>query len=252
MSLPKQPSRIPFAWELNWKVCVFSALLLPLLCGLGLWQLERAEEKLTLQQSLELEQAKPAIAFEQYQNTADVNAFSYREVTVMGHFLVNTYWLMENKVHQGQIGFEVLMPFMTDTGQMVMVNRGWVPGLGYRDRLPEITTPENTQTLSGRLVRPTQNTLLADAKVAQSGWPKLILESNFAHFEQALGHSLWPQILQLEPFSPGAFITQWQPINMTAAKHQAYAVQWFGLAIALAVLTLIANSNLLQWLKQNT
>jgi cytochrome oxidase assembly protein ShyY1 len=36
------------------------------------------------------------------------------------------------------------------------------------------------------------------------------------------------------------------------AKHTGYAVQWFVMALVLLLMTLIANSNLAEWLKQRS
>jgi len=40
---------------------------------------------------------------------------------------------------------------------------------------------------------------------------------------------------------PGAFRADWQPDRMGPQTHYGYAVQWFSLALALLVLTIIAS-----------
>ncbi len=250
MTLPKAPqASLRFRWELNWKVCLFSVVFLPVFCTLGFWQLSRAEQKHTLAQTLEAEQAKPPIPFTLYQRDAELQGISYRPVELTGAFAPDQYWLLENKTHQGRIGYEVIMPFLTLSGQWVVINRGWIPSTGYRDLLPSVDTPIGEQTLWGWMVNPSQNRFLAGATVAKTGWPKLMLEPDFEIFEQGLGQSVWPQLLQIAPESPGAFTTHWQPITMPAEKHRGYAVQWFSMAFFLLVLTLVANSNIVQWIQ---
>ena len=61
---------------------------------------------------------------------------------------------------------------------------------------------------------------------------------------ESVGKSLAPGILKLDEASPGAFRTGWQAVNMMPERHTGYALQWFGLALALAILTLFANTNL--------
>ena len=39
-----------YRWEANWKILLFVLLVVPILIKLGFWQLERAEEKTTLQE----------------------------------------------------------------------------------------------------------------------------------------------------------------------------------------------------------
>ena len=249
MNVSELATPIPFRWQINGKLCVFAFCFLPLLVSLGGWQIARAQQKLTLSQTIATEQAKPAVDFADYKNTVNPEGFSYRAVTLTGRFIAEHYWLIENKTFNGQTGFEVVMPVQADTGDIVLVNRGWLKGSGDRQHLPMITTPAGVVQLQGWLTTPSHNRLLTGA-VSNAGWPKLILQLNFAQQEQELGRTLWPQVLQLQEQSMAALTTHWQPINMPAAKHYGYAVQWFAMALALAILTFIANSNFVQWMKQ--
>mgnify|MGYP000143624448 CR=1 FL=1 len=58
--------------------------------------------------------------------------------------------------------------------------------------------------------------------------------------------------LRLDQDSPGALQTGWAAVSVQPAKHTGYAVQWFVMALVLLLMTLIANSNLVEWLKQRS
>jgi len=47
--------------------------------------------------------------------------------------------------------------------------------------------------------------------------------------------------LLLDPDAADGFARAWQPQVMTPEKHIAYAVQWFGLAIALFIIYIVVN-----------
>ena len=62
--------------------------------------------------------------------------------------------------------------------------------------------------------------------------------------ENVEGELLAPFVVRLAADQPGALRVDWQVINMQPEKHIAYAVQWFGMALALVIMSLIANSNI--------
>ncbi len=253
-----------FKWALNWKVCLFSALLMPLLTGLGIWQLQRADQKRTLQQSLEAEQAKPpeviTALISQFDAANLPVAFNYRQVIASGYFLRDYYWLLENKVFGGKAGFEVVMPMvLANDGhsplQVVLVNRGWLVGGAHRGELPKVSTQEGPIEVVGQLAIPTVNVLHQSAKV-EVGWPKRALSAQLESFTAQLtaANPKWqnvlPFVLYLSPASTAALTPIWQPVVMPAYKHTGYAVQWFSMAFVLLVLTVFANSNLASVLKR--
>jgi len=246
MNLIELPAQ-GFRWELNWKVCTFSALFLPLLFGLGVWQLNRAAEKLTITQEIDQEQAKPALTWQQLKNMNE-NMANYRAVELTGKFLKRQYWLLENKVVKGQVGMQVIMPFELPSGVVVLVNRGWVRTHSDRSILPSFSTPDNSVKLQGILVTPYKNKFLSNAG-QDKGWPKRILQVQIDELANQLDRVAWPQLLLLKADSFGAFYIDWQPVTVSSERHKGYAVQWFSMAFALMVFTIIANSNLVEWWK---
>jgi cytochrome oxidase assembly protein ShyY1 len=66
--------------------------------------------------------------------------------------------------------------------------------------------------------------------------------------ERRLGRALFPDVVRLES-SPG-LDTGWIVVNLTPEQHLGYAVQWFALATALAILTFVTNSNIAEVLRR--
>lgn len=250
-SSKQTPPKPKFHVELNWKLALFALLFLPLLVGLGFWQLERAEEKKTIQESWHQQQALPPVPFA---DVAENSGHLYRRVTMSGRFLPEHYFLLENQINNGRLGYEVIMPFILDeSGQPVLINRGWVAADPYREELPEFDTPQMPLVVSGMLIQPGLNRLIESADHVDQ-WPHRVLQIDPGAMEQLLetvgvAELASPSVLHLDPDSAAALDVDWQPVNLSPSTHLGYAVQWFAMALALLILTLFANTNFAQWLR---
>lgn len=230
---------------------VFLAILLLL----GFWQLERAAEKQQLLDHIAAQQAQAPLALEAVDNltpavTADGftpgPSLTYRRVTVTGRFDPQRYWLLDNQVQQGVVGYHVIGVFEASPVLRVLVNRGWIAAPLYRDQLPVVEWPAGLQTLTGRMVMPADNPLLKTApqNPEVSGWPLRIQELALRDAERQLGITVFPALLQLAPDDPAALVMEWRDVNVSVSKHQGYAVQWFAMAVALVVALVFANTDL--------
>lgn len=236
--------RPAFRLDLNWKITLFTMLFLPVLIGLGFWQLERAEQKRIIQESLARQQALPPIDWQEYQQmAAEQGELRYRRIRLTGRFDDQRSYLIENKTHQGRWGYHLVTPFYLSGGEALLVNRGWLAGTGYRDQLPEFETPRQEVTIDGWLFTPSKNRLLREQPTGGQ-WPKLRLAVDAEIAQKDMQRPFAPQLLQLGEQNPGAYVIEWQPLNMSPTQHIGYSVQWFGLALALAILWLAANSNI--------
>lgn len=234
-----------FRLEPNWKICLFGALLLPVLIALGFWQLERARQKQTIQHALEVRQALPPLEWTEYRTWPHAEeALEFRWMTIQGQYSADKTWLIENKTWQGRIGFHVVTAFILPDGDSLLVNRGWIPGTGYRDRLPAFVTPQSQVTMTGQLSVPSENRMLADAAAGSGSWPRLALAVDPVRMAAETGLAYWPHVFYPQEGAKGSFVRDFNPTVMSSNTHKGYAVQWFGLAAALVILTLFANSNL--------
>jgi surfeit locus 1 family protein len=230
----------PFKLEFNWKISLFTVVLLPVMVGLGFWQLQRADEKSTIQQSLEQQQALPPIDLMQADATENA---TFRRVSFSGRPDSQHIWLVENQVYQGKVGFHLLVPVVLEDGRNILVNAGWVPGGIRRGEIPPLPQLPESGVFSGQLRTVSQNHFLR-GELVDAGWPKRILQVDIPVMEKSLVKSLLPWVVQLDAASPMAQTVYWPAINMSADKHIAYAVQWFLMAFVLTILWLYANSNL--------
>lgn len=242
-------------FDLEWRTTLFTVLLVPVMTGLGFWQLQRAEDKAVLAAAWEQRQSEPPVALEQLWDEP-VESLSYRPVTVSGTFSQDRYFLLDNRIHEGRFGYEVLdVVQLADGDRSVLVNRGWIAGDGARLELPVVPLVSGRVELSGHLyVAPGAPYMLAEQQL-EEGWPKVLQALEMQKVLTALGETangqMFPYSVRIAAGQPGALTVDWQVVNVSPEKHQAYAAQWFTMAAVLLLFYLLRSSNLWQWIKRS-
>lgn len=202
----------------------FALLLVPILIGLGFWQLERAEEKEIILQRWQ--QGEPLLQL-------PIEPVDGARVQLNGTLDTEHLFLLDNKVRGGLVGYEVLARFYPQHGPAgILVNLGWIAGGPDRTVLPEVQLPTGSVEIVGNLVEGGKGLLLA-VDNWKKAWPVRIQKIELKRVEKALGGPLYPAVLRVAEPLTAKFITAWQVVNMPPVKHQAYALQWFGLALVL-------------------
>lgn len=219
------------------RICLLLALMLvPVLIGLGFWQLQRAEQKQQLIDRAQVESLNKFPAIGQ-------PVFLPQTVLLDARLEAEQYWLLDNRTRDGRVGYELLMPFEDQASkQWGIVNLGWLEAASDRSWLPELRFPASLSEQSVK-VRGVLVSAEAGYQIGvdrwQAGWPKRIQQPDLLRFEQLTGRSFYPAILRLqEPVSVPVLVDldpRWQLVNMQPQQHLGYAVQWFGLALALSV-----------------
>lgn len=214
-------------------------IVLPIFISLGFWQLQRAEEKKILLQQYEQRAGKP---LQLHAIKSDGRDYQYSLVKLTGHFDNEHNFLLDNKIYQKRVGYQVLTPFIIDNEQqLILINRGWIPQGQSRQILPTIATVSGEQTLQGSLYIPPKNFILS-ATEENNTWPRVVQGINIVAFEKNLGQSLRPWIVLLDPKDKNGFVREWQPVVATAPqKNIGYAVQWFSFAGVLCVIYIFLN-----------
>lgn len=217
--------------------------LLPLLAGLGMWQLDRAGQKLRLQAEYDRRQQEPALRLVPV--LEDPATLRYRRLIARGHYEPEHQILIDNRVHRGQAGYHVLTPLRLEDGAVrVLVNRGWVPLGPDRAVLPRIETPRATVEVRGLAVVPqTKGFRLGGAKPPGAGWQPVWQYLDLDVYRDHVAFPVQPIVLLLDPDSAGdGFVRHWARLDAGIATHQGYAFQWFSLAVALAAIYIMLNT----------
>lgn len=231
-------------WKVNWPTTLLTLLMLPLVLGLGRWQLHRAEEKRIAQAAFEVAQTAAPLDIAQLPATAE----QYARVRLKGHYDNAHNFLLDNRISHGRFGYEILTPFLSaSTPMMVLVNRGWIEGDPARRRRPTIAPVEGEVELVGAVYRDTSKFHFVD-NAHEAQWPKLIQNLQIDDVQKQLAAPLLPFVVRLDAGMPGAYVAEWQvfPTGFGPERHIAYAVTWFTLAVVLTITWLVSNSNIAQ------
>lgn len=211
---------------------ITTALLLvviAVLIGLGVWQLERRTWKLALIAHTDAMLAQPPVpapgpAAWPKVGTDDV----YRPVTITGRYRAGADTFVQAVTEFGG-GFWVVTPFDTDRGFTVLVNRGFVPA----DRRQGIAPSPTTQTVRGllRLTEPGGGFLRHNDPAADRWYSR-----DVAAIAARRG------VGRVAPYfiDAGEPKTGWPRGGLTVVafrnSHLVYALTWFGLAALVAVM----------------
>ena len=222
--------------QISWSWLLAYLLLVTLLCRLGFWQLDRAEQKqASLSQQQQAMQAPPV----KLNDSSSQNLQRYQPVEVSGHFDYEHSYLLDNQILDAKAGYFVLTPFIYATNRpAILVNRGWVALNQNRQQLPEIKTPASDVSIQGRINQfPKPGLELSNAEIPTLGWPAVVQIIKASALSASLGYPLEDYQIELAPDQSNGYKRQWQlAVAIPPEKHRAYAVQWFGLAVTLTVL----------------
>ncbi len=163
----------------------------------------------------------------------------FQRVSLVGRLDPDHQFLLDNRSYQGRPGYEVLTPLARPNGRVVLIDRGWVPFSGLRERLPGVALkPRGTVTLMGRVdTLPSPGLASGRAPPSPAGpWPKVTAFPSMGQLSGALGVALEPDIVLLDPAEEDGYVRDWHPPGMEPIRHWSYAVQWWSFGVVLLVL----------------
>lgn len=220
-------------------------LLASLFFGLGLWQLQRADEKQALQTEYDRRaHMSPAPLGASLQPAAELR---FHRIEATGRYEPEYQILLDNRVHRGIAGYHVLTPLRLEgSDTRVLVNRGWVPLGADRGQLPDTSIPAGPVTIAGIAIEPHAHPFVLGAlsplvRKSPTVWQQLDLE----RYAETVPFPIQPVVVLLDPQnSAGGFVRAWSRLDAGIAVHHGYAFQWFALALAtIVVYVLLVRRN---------
>jgi surfeit locus 1 family protein len=216
------------------------------LCGLlylGCWQLERAEYKENLENMIaeRIKMAPTDLGL----IPEDPDQQQYLPVALNGTYDSSRHLLLDNRVFERNVGYNVYTPLKLGQGRAILVDRGWLPLGKSRQALPAIKTENRDYYLEGILLDPpTTNVLGSAIKENYNQWPAVVQSINLKEIEQQIGYKLESKVLVLFEHIQSGFHRQKTPIilNMSSDRHIGYAVTWFLCALVLTILFIAATT----------
>lgn len=220
-------------------VALFAVVIMLLL---GFWQLDRAAQKRERLALIAQRANLAVLSVDDLDSSfSDIRDLPLR---ISGTFNREHYYLLDNRVHEGQVGFEIIGQLQTHYG-VVLVNLGWVKGSEDRTQLPSIGLPESEIVIKGIVAVPELNPWVEETASDNAPWPRLIQQLDLALLQSWQPQHRWLDfVLLVDPQHPVGFVREWKPVVMSPEKHLGYALQWFGLSVAALIVFIVV------WRKQ--
>ncbi|MDO5634805.1 MAG: SURF1 family protein [Micrococcus sp.] len=233
---PREKLDFRFLTTGSWIFGLIFCMLFAVLCHyLSQWQWDRRDqvvERITLVEGNydndPLEFAQDASPLTQYTPEDE-----WTPMRLHGEYLEDQTLVVRNRPRAGRPGYEVLVPFQTQDGTIVIVNRGWLP-IGNAPGRPDVIPAPNPETdaVVGR-VRPGEPALERDAPEGQ------VASVDLPHVAQLISDDLNPETIVVDAYlqmvseTPAADVTPQAQVEPTLDEgtHLSYAIQWYLFAI---------------------
>ncbi len=209
-------------------LCLIPAL--PLLIGLGVWQLERLQQKEALIAAVQAGLGLAPVPLTGILKT-DPSGWDWRHVRISGHFLHDKEQYLFAQGPQGATGVHVITPLAMPDQKMVLVDRGFVPD-ALRD--PARRTKGQIAgevALTGVLRLPERPGVFTPAHDPKT---RLWFVKDIPAMAKAAGIDVSPVLVEADATpNPGGWPLGGQTRVDFPNDHLQYAITWFGLALTL-------------------
>jgi surfeit locus 1 family protein len=206
---------------------------------LGIWQLDRLDQRRAFNHQVESMRAMPTLDLNQ-QAPIDISKLEWRAVKVQGNYDFANQVALRNQYNGSDYGYHLLTPLKFN-GKAILVDRGWIPAEGN-------STPQDWQkyneagevNLTGQIrLGQTKPRFGGVADVIPEDGTKLALWNNadIDHIAKQLPYSALPVYIQpnVEESDTTPPIPYQPTIELTEGPHFGYALQWFTFATILLV-----------------
>lgn len=219
---------IRVALSTRWLVGLVLTIVFALITTMfGLWQWDRRGQAVAEIERVENNWDRDPVPVSQL--ASGLNRFDddlkWRPVTLEGSYREDQQLLVRTRPRGGQVGFDVVLPFVTEDNQAYLVSRGWVPTGENQDGPDAVPSPPGgTVALVGRL-------LPDEVTIDGRGAPEDQLATvNLEQAATATGIELYPHAyIAMESETPAVSPTpllQDKP-QLDEGPHLSYTFQWY-------------------------
>lgn len=197
---------------------------------LGGWQMARNDDlvgaNVKITQNYRADPLTGAEAAEQFADHDE--RLTWRPVRLTGRYLPEDQVLVRNRPQDGRVGYEVLVPFRTEGGDVVVLDRGWIPtgsaANGMPDEVP--APPPGDVTVTARL-RPAEPAVDRGAPAGQIA--AIDLGQLQDRWDRPIGTDAYGEVSAEEPRPAVAPAPPPEP-EFDSGPHLSYSLQWYAFA----------------------
>ncbi|KAK4055516.1 surf-like protein [Microbotryomycetes sp. JL201] len=209
--------------------------------GLGCWQIQRLQWKLSLIDQLDNKLHQPAVGLPSRIDPSAIPQFAYRKVIVEGEFDYDNEIEIGPRTRDGELGFHVVTPLKRGPNQdTILVNRGFV----RREKKEQGNRPNSLRKGKVQIVGMLRDQERPNAFTPQNDPSKR--QWVFANIKEMAEHMhsepvLVDEILDDQIGDIGMRLNEGIPVGRPAEihlrnMHATYAATWYALSVATAFL----------------
>ena len=215
---------------IRWTGWFLVATIFALACvALASWQIDRRSEAVSKIERVAANYDQAPVGGEEVfgMSESEVLPLEWRQVEILGNYLTSDTLLVRNRAVAGQPGFVQLIPFRLDSGETVIIERGWIAADSNLNPSNLFNPSDVDKTIIAR-VRLSEEIPNRDSPEGQ------ITSINLPEIELMLGESIETSFyLRLVAETPAE--TEYpQPLSrpvLDEGNHLSYAVQWIIFAL---------------------
>jgi len=195
--------------------------------SLGNWQANRRDEVLTgierVNRNYFADPVSGKQALAKFKQLPDEKI--WMTVSLTGTYLSDDTYIVRNRIKAGRPGYEVLVPFKTTSGEVVILDRGYLPigdkESGHPDSVP--APPTGQVTVQARL-KPSEVRLNRGAPEGQLA--SIQLEDYASHLNYDIAQGAYGITYEEDP-SPKVAPQPLDAPDMDEGPHLSYEIQWY-------------------------
>jgi surfeit locus 1 family protein len=211
---------------------IVTVLMLPILIGLGIWQVQRLHWKEGLLAAIDRNAHAQPVSLNEHPRIEQDPQTLYLRVAVRGHFLNAKESYLFASDTEGDAGYHVVTPLVTNDGRTYLIDRGYVP----KEKLDPATRPQGeiggeTKIVGTLRWEDRAGWFTPPSDSAHRIWYSRNVDgiAKADHVRLAL-----PAIIDADATpNPGSWPKGGQTIIDIPNNHLSYALTWFGLALVL-------------------
>jgi surfeit locus 1 family protein len=225
-----------------WKTTVLVIAAVAVMIRLGIWQLDRLEQRREFNARVAAQLAEPALDFFGINLQSDLYNMEYRAAIASGEYDFQNQIVLRNQDWQGRLGVHLLTPLRIEGSQAaVLVDRGWIPYEDYTAGNLSRYDVLGTSQVEG-IIRRSQSKPAIGGRADQVPGPgeeplKAWNWININQISQQVPYELLPVYLAAVPGTGEQSLPYRSALelDLSEGSHLGYAFQWFAFAAILAI-----------------
>jgi surfeit locus 1 family protein len=205
--------------------------------ALGLWQLDRLQQKRDLNAAARSGLAEPTLPIDAaLPPSARPDALRYHRAIVTGTYDIDGEVILFGRTLDERPGNHVLTPLVLADGSAIIVDRGWVPPELDTPPVSEVAPPPGEVDVEGVLFA-SEGDVPGQGRGASLPGVDTIARLDLARLQAQLPYPIAPvYLLRQQPSASAASLPRPAPLpELSEGPHLSYAIQWFCFA-AIALL----------------